>query len=64
MGNANLKAIADFLKESNNFNNLQNEQVLRLINLLLKNQHVLNASLSAITNLLGKGIILELIKIF
>jgi hypothetical protein len=50
----NLKAIADFLKESNNYNNLQNEQVLRLINLLLINQHVLNASISAVTNILLK----------
>ena len=53
-GNNNLKAIADFLKESNNYNNLQNEQVLRLIILLLKNQHVLNASISAVTNILLK----------
>jgi uncharacterized membrane protein YvbJ len=52
--NNNLKAIADFLKESNNYNNLQNEQVLRLINLLLINQHVLNASISAVTNILLK----------
>jgi predicted PurR-regulated permease PerM len=49
---SNLSTIADFLKEIQGENKLNHEQILNLIDSILKNQTILNASITFVTNIL------------